>query len=385
MKVFIINSVCGFGSTGRICTDLAQALVQNGDECMIAYGRGTAPELYQSFSYRMTGNAGIMKNILKARLLDNEGFNAASSTRRLIEKIREFAPDIVHIHNLHGYYIHIGVLMDYLSESHCRVVWTLHDCWSFTGHCAHFSDCDKWKTHCKNCAQHSRYPKSVLLDRSYSNYEKKRELTQGLNLTVVTPSRWLAELVAQSFLRDHPLRVIHNGIDDSVFFQRNSGFRREHGLERKRIILGVSSVWSKAKGLDDFISLSELLGDDDKIVLVGLTARQLRALPDRILGIEKTQNAAELAEIYSAADVFFNPTYHDTYPTVNLEAQACGTPVVTYRTGGSVESVPDANVIDTGDYRSLLPLLDRGLAVKEDDFSLNTMIRHYLDLYRESI
>ena len=383
MKVLIINSVCGFGSTGKICTDIADALIKNGDDCMIAYGRGNAPERYQSITYRITSRLGCLINATKARLLDNEGFNSEACTKRLIGKISEFDPDIVHIHNLHGYYIHTGILLNYLKRSRCRVVWTLHDCWSFTGHCAHFPDCDKWQTHCYKCAHSRSYPKSLFLDRSYSNFEKKRSLTANFPYTVVTPSQWLADLVGESFLQDHPCSVIRNGIDDSVFCKRKSEFRKEYNLEHKKIILGVSSVWTSSKGLDDFIGLSELLDDRYQIVLVGLTPNQIKQLPNKILGLERTDSVERLAQIYSEADVFFNPTYFDTYPTVNLEAQACGTPVVTYRTGGSVESVPSENVIDVGNFRGILPLLDRELAIKNMDYRKQSMINSYLALYRE--
>lgn len=385
MKVLMINSVCGFGSTGKICTDIADALLKNGDDCLIAYGRGNAPEHYQSMTYRITSRLGGLINAAKARLLDNEGFNSKVCTKRLIDKITEFDPDVIHIHNLHGYYIHIGVLLNYLKKSRSKVVWTLHDCWSFTGHCAHFPDCDKWQTHCGECARSKSYPKSLLLDRSCSNFEKKRSLTASLPYNIVTPSQWLADLVGESFLKDHPCRVIRNGIDESVFCKRKSNFRREYGLENKKIILGVSSVWTSSKGLDDFIRLSELLDDRYKIVLVGLTPDQITQLPNRILGLERTENAEQLAQIYSEADVFFNPTYSDTYPTVNLEAQACGTPVVTYRTGGSIESVPPENVIDVGRYCDLVPLLDRKLGLKKMDYSKGSMIKSYLELYRELI
>lgn len=385
MKILMINSVCGIGSTGRICTDIADALKKNGDECLIAYGRGTVPLRYQDMAYQIGGRADTAINGVKARLLDNEGFNARRNTRRLIRKIEEFQPQVVHLHNLHGYYIHLGVLMNYLKSCRCRVVWTLHDCWSFTGHCAHFVDCGQWKTHCGNCPKRRSYPASLLLDRSYRNYESKRALFTQVPMTIVTPSRWLADLAAQSFLQNHPCRVIHNGINLSVFHRTESRFRGKYGLENKKIILGVSSVWTRSKGLDDFIRLSALTDDSVRIVLVGLTSKQRKALPGNIIGVERTDSVEELAQIYSAADIFFNPTYLDTYPTVNLEAQACGTPVVTYRTGGSVESVPPENVLEQGDYQGIMTMLDRPLAVKQEDFSKENMIRRYLALYREPV
>ena len=386
MKVFFVNSVCGIGSTGRICTDLADELVKNGDSCEVAYGRGTAPERFREISRKLSCEPRVRWNAAKARLLDNEGFNAAGPTRRLVERIRAFDPDVIHLHNLHGYYLNVEILFDYLRGCGKKIVWTLHDCWPMTGHCAHFvlAGCDKWETLCANCPRTGSYPKAVLKGNAERNYLRKKACFSDVpGLTIVTPSAWLAELVGRSFLRETETVVIHNGIDTEVFRPCQSDFRARYRLENKRIILGVSSVWSDEKGLRDFLTLSELLDEDTRIVLVGLSDEQLRRLPENVIGIRRTNNAAELAEIYSEADVFFNPTRQDTYPTVNLEAQACGTPVVTYPTGGSVESVPPENVIPAGDLEAFLRKLEGPLETAKLDFSKQTMMREYIKLYRK--
>ena len=386
MKVLMINSVCGIGSTGRICTDIADELTENGHECKIAFGRKAAPERYQKYAYRITSDGGVKINALKARLFDNEGFNAARATKKLISFIEEYNPDVIHLHNLHGYYLNVEVLFDYLKKADKKVVWTLHDCWTFTGHCAYFDypECDKWRENCGNCGRLNDYPKAII-DRSERNLAKKKEIFRGVkNLTVVTPSKWLAELAKQSFLGEYLIEVINNGIDTAVFRPTESNFKEKNGLSGKKIILGVANIWDARKGLGDFISLSKKISDDYRIVLVGLDEKQLGMLPENILGITRTSSAKELAEIYTAADVLFNPTYEDNYPTVNLEAQACGTPVVTYDTGGSGESVPKENVIAAGDVDAFLKIEKSQLKVKYiDKRNKSLFIDNYLKLYHE--
>lgn len=386
MKVLMINSVCGIGSTGRICTDIADELTENGHECKIAFGRKSAPERYQKYAYRITSDGGVKINALKARLFDNEGFNAAGATKKLISFIEEYNPDVIHLHNLHGYYLNVKILFDYLKKTDKKVVWTLHDCWAFTGHCANFQYpvCDKWKTGCFDCERKIKYPKSFV-DNSQKNYLEKERVFCGVkNLTVVTPSEWLARLVKESFLGRYPTKVINNGIDTSVFRPTESDFKERNGLKDKKMILGVANVWDEFKGINDFIGLSKKISDDYRIVLVGLDEKQLGMLPENILGITRTNNTKELAEIYTAADVLFNPTYEDNYPTVNLEAQACGTPVVTYDTGGSGESVPKENVIAAGDVDAFLNLEKSQLKVKYiDKRDKSLFIDKYLKLYHE--
>ncbi len=383
MKVLMINSVCGIRSTGRICTDIADILQENGNECRVAYGREGVPDKYVKNSYRISSEFGVKINALKARLCDNEGFNAKRATRRLIQWIKSYDPDVIHLHNLHGYYLNVEILFDYLKTCGKKIIWTLHDCWAFTGHCSYFTvaGCEKWKEHCFRCPQKSSYPKA-LIDKSERNFWRKRTAITGIpNLTIVTPSKWLADLVKESFLKEYDVKVINNGIDLTAFKPTDSDFRVKYGLENKKIILGVASVWDERKGLNDFIKLANEIDDDTCIVLVGVNEKQKKKLSSKIICVERTNNVAELAGIYTAADLFFNPTYEDNYPTVNLEAQACGTPVVTYATGGSIESVPSENVIPVGEYTlcqknycKLFPIFSVGK---------NKMISDYIRLMEE--
>lgn len=340
MKVLQINSVCGIGSTGRIATDIHNILIEQGHESYIAYGRDLPKNCDNAI--KIGTKIDNYTHVAKTRLLDKHGFGSTQATKEFINKVRDIDPDIIHLHNIHGYYINIEVLFNYLKEANKPVVWTLHDCWSFTGHCSHFDyiGCDKWKTGCFNCPQKHEYPKSILVDNSEWNHSKKKEVFTGVNnMTIVTPSNWLADLVKESFLEEYQVKVIHNGIDLGLFKPTNSNFRKNFNIVDKYIILGVANKWTEKKGFQYFIQLAEVLQENEVIVLVGLTKKQKKILPRNIIGITKTNNVQELAEIYSSADVFLNPTLEDTFSMVNLEAQACGTPVVTFDTGGSPESI----------------------------------------------
>ncbi len=390
MKVLMINSVCGIRSTGRICTDIAQVLEKNGHECKIAYGRECVPEQYQKYAYRIGSDLGVKIHAGLSRIFDDTTFHSKRATKKFVEWIKQYDPDVIHLHNLHGYYLHIGELFKYLKTCGKKIIWTLHDCWLFTGHCAYFDfvGCDKWQTGCFACPQKKNYPQSLLKDNSRKNYERKKSLFTGIpNLTLVTPSKWLATLVKQSFLKEYLVDVIPNGIDLEMFKPTESDFRIKYKLEGKKVILGVASVWEKRKGLDDFIKLSEIVDNEYQVVLVGVSEEQKKLLPQNIIGITRTNSVKELAEIYTAADVFVNLTYEDNYPTVNLEAQACGTPVITYKTGGSVESVPSECVVEKGDLEAVVNIL-RKLDVKtsilnNEYFDKRMAVTQYSKLYEE--
>lgn len=342
MKVLMINSVCGIRSTGRICTDIADVLMANGHECRVAYGREQVPEKYKDIAVRIGTDLDVKLHGVQTRLLDRHGYGSKAATKKFIRWVKEYDPDVIHLHNIHGYYIHIGVLFDYLKTCGKRIIWTFHDCWAFTGHCSHFvhRGCERWRSGCYECPLKKTYPISMGLDRSKKNYrEKKQWFTAIPNMTIVTPSKWLADLVKQSFFMEYDVLRISNGIDLTAFQPVPGTFRERFGLQKKKIVLGVSSVWTESKGYPDYLKLAKILPEDYCVVLVGVTPEQKAALPENIVGITRTNDVAELAQIYTCADVFVNMTYLDTYPTVNLEAQACGTPVITYRTGGSPESL----------------------------------------------
>lgn len=389
MKVLMINSVCGIKSTGRIATDLADMLTEKGHTVKIAYGREEVPEKYKEYAVRIGNEWDVRLHGLEARLFDNAGFGSKKATLKFLEWVREFAPDIIHLHNLHGYYINVELLFKFLKEYKRPVIWTLHDCWAFTGHCSYFDlcQCYKWKTECKQCPQKKEYPASILFDNSRNNYRNKKAAFQEVdNMVIVTPSNWLADLVKESFLREYETRVINNGIDLTLFKPTEGEFREKYKLGNKIIVLGVASVWEVRKGLVDFIELRKLLDRRYEIVLVGVSEEDKNILPYGMLGITRTDSVRELAEIYTAADIFLNLTYEDNYPTVNLEAQACGTPVITYRTGGSVESVLEEQVANQGDLKSVVELIVKYEGKKtsvQSFYDKNVAFEEYIELYEE--
>ena len=268
MKVLQINSFFSVGGPPRIVNGIYDTLKEQGHECKITAAREAfyAPE----DSWRIGSGLDVKKNGVMARIFDNEGFNAKRATRDLIKKIEEYDPDIIHLHNLHGYCLNVEILFDYLKRADKKVFWTLHDCWTFTGHCAHFmlANCNKWQTKCENCPQRHVYPSSKVFSNAENNFTRKKAAFTGVrDMTIITPSQWLADLVKQSFLKEYPVKVVHNGIDTSVFKPTESDIREKYGLEDKKIIIGVAQNWGKSKGLDDFIKLSTMLEEDYKIVL----------------------------------------------------------------------------------------------------------------------
>ncbi len=368
MKILMINSVCGIRSTGRICTDLAEGLSAEGHEVKIAYGREAVPEKYEKYAVKIGSDIDLKLHGIGTRLFDNHGFCSSSATKKFLAWADKYNPDLLWLHNLHGYYINVELLFEWIKKRpQMQVKWTLHDCWAFTGHCSYFSmiGCEKWKEHCEHCPKKKEYPTSYLADASRKNFDRKCRVFTGVeNMTLITPSKWLAELVKQSFLGEYPVEVHYNKIDTEVFKPTESDFRQRHGLQNKKIVLGVASIWDKRKGLEDFVKLHKLLDESCSIVLVGVDEAQASLLPQDVVWVKRTNSTRELAQIYTAADVFFNPTYEDNYPTTNLEAQACGTPVITYRTGGSVESVPDENVVEQGDLERVVELISNSSELK---------------------
>lgn len=382
----MINVVCGIRSTGRICTDLALALENQGHEVKIAYGREEVPERFQHYAMRIGTELDVKLHVVRARLQDGCGWGSKKATKKFIEWVKQYDPDIIHIHNLHGYFINIEVLFNYLKSCGKRIIWTLHDCWAFTGHAAYCeaAKCCRWKAGCYDCPNIKEYPAS-LFDRSKENWEKKRRLIQNIpNLIIVTPSQWLSNLVKKSFLSEYPVTVIHNGVDTSVFKPTEGNALKKMKLSGKKVVLGVAALWEKRKGLQDFIKLSEMLPEEYQIVLVGLSKEQMKEIPSQIMGIERTNSVNELVELYSSADVYVNPTYEDNYPTTNIEAIACGTPVLTYDTGGSGESAEIyGSVLKKGHVAELAQAIlsiDK-LKAKEHDIGVDKFVKDYMSLY----
>lgn len=326
MKVFQINT-CGNLSTGGLAVEIARGLIRRGDDSIVAYARN---EIAQDVPcYKIGNQFDVLFHAVMTRLTDRTGFFSKDATCKLIDEIKGYNPDIIQLHNLHGYYLNIQMLFDFLKEYQKPVVWTLHDCWAFTGHCAYFDyvQCEKWKEECYKCPNRLQYPKSFI-DNASENYEKKKNLfTSVTNLTLVVPSVWLRERVEKSFLQSFPVKVVYNGIDLEQFNYevKKMQFRQKNHIDDKIIILGVASVWSERKGLETFVQLSKRLPEPYRIVLVGLNAKQKKKLPPNIIGIERVESKKELAEIYADADIFLNPSKEETFGLTTIEALACGT------------------------------------------------------------
>ena len=350
-RLFQINVSANWGSHGKIAEEIGQLVLAKGWDSNIAYGRIANPSksklihIGSMWDERWHG--------VQSMLFDNHGLSSKNATKKLIESIIKVQPDLIHLHNIHGYYINYPILFDFLKSYNKPVVWTLHDCWCFTGHCTHFEydGCFKWKIGCYNCEYKHVYPSSLLLERSKRNYELKKNCFTSLNnLTLVPVSDWLSNHLKESFMKDQKIQVIHNGIDIDVFKPYN--VHRKNGEFE---ILGVASNWKMRKGLPDFFELRKILPPKYHITLIGLSKKEMRNLPNGVTGLERTNNVEELVSYYNKADVLVNPTYEDNFPTINLEALACGTPVITYRTGGSPESIDETTgiVIEQGNVVAL--------------------------------
>ena len=340
-----INTVPN-GSTGSIMMKEHRELLAAGEESFAFWGRGRDAE--NDREMRFASDFEVKADALQTRLDGKAGFHSKAATKRLLGRLDEIQPDVMHLHNLHGYYVNVEMLFEWLAAHECRTEWTLHDCWAFTGHCAHFTyvKCAQWRDRCaysELCPRLSTYPKTYSKASCSWNFEQKKRLFNLMpseRMKLIVPSQWLADLVGQSFLKSYPIEVRHNTIDTSVFKPTPSDFRERHGIGNRFMVLGVASPWTERKGLSDFVRLAgELDSEKFAIVLVGLSERQIKEMPPGIVSLGRTNSLRELAKIYTAADVFLNPTVEDNYPTVNLEAESCGTPTVTYDTGGCAETL----------------------------------------------
>ena len=392
MKVVQINTVCDTGSTGKICVGISNVLNMNGIENYILYSYGKS-----DYPCGIKCSETMPKiQALRSRLLGNYGFNSRKTTIRLIEELERISPEIVHLHNLHGHNCNLELLMEYIKKNKIKLIWTFHDCWAFTAYCPYFEivRCEKWKEGCHHCVQARRY--SWFIDRSQWMYNQKKNIFSCLDMTIVTPSQWLANLVKDSFLKEYPIRVINNGIDLNNFKPSSSELRQKYQIsENKFILLGVAAQWVARKGADVFVRLSKRLDSEKmQIILVGTDDRIDQQLPEEVISIHRTSNQKELAEIYTMADVFVNPTREENYPTVNMEALACGTPVITFNTGGSPEIIDEKTgiVVECDDedalYAAIVSLSQNGYLHREDClkralmFDANARFEEYVDLYR---
>jgi len=397
MRVYQVNVVCGNGSTGKIAVDISREIVANNGECRIAYGRGEAPENVDAL--RISTKKEVYWHVLMTRLTGRHGLYSKRATKRLIDDIKSYNPDIIHLHNIHGYYLNYEMLFVFLKEYNRPVLWTLHDCWAFTGHCAHFDyvGCEKWKTGCGNCKQLKEYPSVWGVDSSSKNYAKKKALFSELpGLTFVTVSDWLKGVVSRSMLGKYPIHTIYNGIDLEKFCPTESNLRQKYHLEDKKVILGVASVWSEKKGINTFKKLAEKIPEDMQIVLMRVPEKIKKVLPANILCIDNVYNVNELVKWYTMADVYVNASVEETMGLTTIEALACGTPVVVMNATASPELVTEkcGMVVDKDSIDELFEAI-KGMKKTDEvsnsclnrakEFDRNQKYGEYITLYRSLV
>lgn len=405
-KILYINPVVRTTtSTGRIVRELADAARADGWEAYTAFSAGRdghAPPGIQK-PLPVGNRLDVALHGLATRIFDRHGLASASATRAFVRQLQQIAPDLVHIHNIHGYFLNYPILFDYLRRARVPVVWTVHDCWLFTGHCYHYdaAGCMRWQSGCHDCPQKHRFPASFIFDRSRRNFADKRREFLSLapgQLTIATVSQWMSAQMRESFFSGCPIVTIHNGIDTSIFRPSpdSASVKTALGIGRKRMLLAAASIWSAQKGLSHLAHIACSMPADCALVMVGVDKKTARTLPPGIIALPSTSSPSDLARLYSAADVFLNPTLQDNYPTVNLEAIACGTPVVTFRTGGSVESITPLTgvVVGQGDSAAMLEAalkIDKNALSRAcrrhalDNFAKDKTHKQYIDLYRKLI
>lgn len=392
-KLVQINVVCN-GSTGKIMCDIAKKANDNGTETYCFYGRGLPNKDVNCI--KIGNKFSTLFHVFLARL----GFNGHGSyfaTKKLVNDLKRIEPDIIHLHNIHGYYINLRLLFNYLKKDYKgKVIWTLHDCWAFTGHCSYFviANCDKWKKECHHCPQLDSYPKAIF-DTTKREYKLKKELFSDVNnLILITPSNWLKKIVSASFLNQYEVKTVYNGIDKTIFYRRESSsniFDKYPNLKDKKIILGVANKWEERKGLKYFLNLNKYLSSDYKIVLIGLNEQQISELPDSILGIKRTDSIDELADFYSSSYVFYNPSFEETFSLVTAEAMSCGLPVIVFDSSAPKELISKNDyLVKNALFKSIDEVNNEVLEyikdckktnLEEDKFSKEEMIKNYLKLY----
>lgn len=389
MKVLFVNSVCDYGSTGKIVRDLANGLKKEGHEVLICYGRHQAKE--DTDTFYIGDKLTTYSHVFMTRVFNRHGLHSNRATQKLIEKIETFNPDVIHLHNLHGYYLNVEMLFEALKTFKGKIYWTFHDCWPISGSSAYFDyhGCKTWDEGCVECNSTRDYPEALVFKRQKKNFLWKKKAFSGLdNLTLVTPSYWLKELLAKSFLAQYPCEVIHNGINTNLF-KPTYDAELTKKYENKLVLLGVASIWEQRKGLNDFIKLSTMISDNYKIVLIGLTEEQKKSLPTAIDGVLRTDSAEQLAAYYTLSHRFINPTYEDNYPTTNIEALCCHTPVIAYDTGGNkeVSIKPFMTIVPQGDFEAIVHELNSNKNISFDHLDSlshdsHTFVSNTLKLYQ---
>lgn len=396
-KIVQINSTANMGSTGRIAEQIGIEIKNEGWDSIIAYGRDA--NVSKSQLFRIESKFGVNIHGIYSMLFDRHGEASIFATKKLIRFLEEEKPNIIHLHNLHGYYLNYPILFDYLKNSESKVVWTLHDCWAFTGHCSYFSDigCDKWKLECNSCPKKGNYPKSIFFDNSKRNYYIKRAIFNSVDIHFVTVSNWLKGLVETSFIGNQTIETIWNGVDAEVFIiqEKDTSLLEKYNIKGKTILLAASTSWAKQKGFDDYLKLSNLLSPNEVIVLVGLSDNLKAILPNNIIGVERTENIKQLAKWYATSDIVLNLSYQETFGLTSVEGFMCGKPTLVYNATASPELVVDnimGEIIEPGNIEEVYQATKRielrrydakeirDVSVKK--FGASTQYKKYIKLYK---
>lgn len=399
MRVFQLNTFCGVKSTGRIACEIAKLVEADGGECRIGYGVPGISSDSEAYAVQIGSMLERKLHAIIRKLFDAEGYGSWFATHRLIRELKAFQPDLIHLHNLHGCYLHLPTLFRYFQKADIPLVWTLHDCWPFTGHCAYFdySGCEKWKVQCHHCPQQKSYPVCIGVDGSFRNHRmKKKYFSLPKKMTFAAPCKWITNHLSASKLGNYPSKVIVNGVNRKVFYPVQSDLRQRYGLENVKICLAVASEWDHRKGLSYLVEAAQKMGEGYRFVVIGLSDEQVVALPPSMIGIKNTANTNELAAWYTTADCLVNPTLEDNMPMVNLEALACGTPVVVFDTGGCPEAIDETCgiVVPKGDGDALVAAIEKATSgvfgseqcmERAAQFDCEQAFRQYLALYKELV
>lgn len=399
MRVFQLNTFCGVKSTGRIACEIAKLVQKDGGECRVGYGVPGISSDSERFAFKIGSAFERKLHAVLRKLFDAEGYGSWFATRSLIRAMRAFQPDLIHLHNLHGCYLHLPTLFRYFEKANIPIVWTLHDCWPFTGHCAYFdySACTRWKKHCHHCPQQKNYPVCIGFDGSSRNHRMKQKFfALPKQIVFAAPCEWMTKHLQASSLAHYPFKVILNGVNREVFHPVQSDLRNRFALDNHKVCLAVASEWDQRKGLSYLLELANKMGNGYRFVIIGLNEEQIASLPKQVIGIKNTADTKELAAWYTTADCLVNPTLEDNMPMVNLEALACGTPVVVFETGGCPEAIDDSCgiVVPKGDPKALCDAVAKatsGYFTEENciaraaQFDCEQTFQQYLALYKELV
>ncbi|TCT30367.1 glycosyltransferase involved in cell wall biosynthesis [Providencia alcalifaciens] len=398
MKVLLIDVNCKKGSTGKIVYELYSELKEQGHEAAICYGRGD--KISEKNIYKTSSDIETIIHAGMSRLTGYTGYFSPFSTKRIINIIDSFNPDVIHLHELHGYYVNIYPLLEYIKKKKIKTIWTFHCEFMYTGKCGHSFECEKWKTGCHHCPQLNNYPRSLYFDRTEFMYNQKKDSFSNYhNLTIVTPSSWLAERTKISFLHEKKIKIIHNGINNKDIFKPiyNSSLYNKYNLYGKKIILSIApNIMSYTKGGEKILDIARKYHDQNVIFLLIGNDDEIKNLPKNVIAIGKIKDQNLLAEFYSIADLFLICSKRENFPTTCLEALSCGTPIIGFNNGGTAETAPgnlgffvEDNDIDalvefiknftTGKTILASPQECRNFAVT--NYSTENMLKQYIELY----